>query len=265
MTKLLSYLSAGLLLSTHVAFSQSPPAKNQTNPQPSVTRRHLDSQYGKLPLSFEPNRGQTDSQVQWVARGPQYALFLTGHDAVLEMNKVTPIDKNVPTLMPRVSSSAVRMPLLGTATTPASTGEQALSGTANYMTGKDSSKWQTNIPTYGKVRLAQVYPGVDLVYYGTQGRLEYDFVVAPNTDPNTDPSAIRLSFDGAQPHLAAHGDLILPIDGTAEEVHFDKPVGYQTKDGVRQPVDGSYTIAENHQVSFHLGQYDRSRELVIDP
>jgi hypothetical protein len=261
MTKLLSYLSAGLLFSTHVAFSQSAPAKDQTNPQPSVTRTHLDSQFGKLPLSFEPNRGQADSHVQWVARGPQYALFLTGHDAVLEMNKVTPLDKKTLTGMPSITSSAVRMNLLGAVAASVSTGERALSGTANYMTGKDSSKWQTNVPTYGKVRLAQVYPGIDLVYYGTQGRLEYDFLVAPNTDPST----IRLSFDGAQPRLASNGDLVLTVNGSKEEVRFDKPVVYQMKDGIRQPVEGSFTIAENQQVSFTLGSYDATRELVIDP
>jgi hypothetical protein len=91
--------------------------------------------------------------------------------------------------------------------------------------------------------------------------LEYDFVVAPGADP----SAIRMSFDGATPKLATNGDLTLPVNGSKTEISFEKPVVYQVKDGVRQPVEGSFSIAENHEVSFHLGAYDHTRELVIDP
>ena len=116
---------------------------------------------------------------------------------------------------------------------------------------------------YGKVHMQGVYPGVDLKYYGHRGELEYDFVVAPGADP----AAIRLRFDGAKPTLAANGDLVLPVEG-GPEVRFNKPVVYQTVDGVRQPVTGSFVIADNkagEQVSFQLGAYDHSRELIIDP
>ena len=114
---------------------------------------------------------------------------------------------------------------------------------------------------YGKVRLQGVYPGIDLVYYGHQGQLEYDFVVAPGADA----SSIRWGFDGAKPELAANGDLLLPVEGASDQIRLNKPVVYQMKDGVRQPVDGSFAIAKNGQASFKLGAYDRSRELVIDP
>ena len=213
--------------------------------------------FGKLPLNFEPNRGQTSNEVQWLARGPEYTLYLAGHDAVLEMNAITPAKDAA--AQPKISESALRMNLLGANKTLRADGEEPLPGKANYFTGKDPSKWQRDVPMYGKVRLGQVYPGIDLVYYGRQGRLEYDFVVAPGADA----SAIRMSFDGAKAKLAANGDLVLPIDGS--EIHFDKPVVYQMKDGVRQPVDGSFTIAENQQVSFKVGSYDTARELVIDP
>jgi hypothetical protein len=213
--------------------------------------------FGKLPLSFEPNRGQTSKEVQWLARGAEYTLYLAGHDAVLEMNAITPA-KNAAG-KPTISESALRMNLLGANVALNTNGEEPLAGRANYFTGKDSSKWQRDVPMFGKVKLSQVYPGIDLVYYGRQGRLEYDFVVAPGTDA----SAIRMSFDGAKAKLAANGDLVLPVAGT--EVRFDKPMVYQMKDGVRQPVEGSFTIAENRQVSFKVGSYDKARELVIDP
>jgi hypothetical protein len=214
--------------------------------------------YGKLPLSFEPNLGQTDKQVQWVARGPRYTLYLSGKDAVLQLNRVSAgADRDAPR---QLSSSAVRMKLVGAHGSPAQSGEEPLPGKANYLTGNDSSQWQRNVPTFGKVRLRGVYPGIDLVYYGRQGRLEYDFVVAPGADP----AAIELAFDGAQAKVAGNGDLVLPVAGDPG-VRFDKPVVYQMKDGVRQPVDGGFKMAANRRVGFRLGAYDRSRELVIDP
>jgi hypothetical protein len=217
-------------------------------------------------LSFEPNRGQTSSNVQWLARGPEYTLFLTGSDAVLEMNKITPAKRDSADpkeLRPSISSSVVRMSLLGASASQRATGEDLQSGKANYFTGRDPAKWQHDVPMYGKVHMQGVYPGVDLKYYGHRGELEYDFVVAPGADA----SAIKLSFDGAKPTLAANGDLVLPVEG-GPEVRFNKPVVYQMKDGARQPVEGSFVIADSKaggQVSFHLGAYDHSRELVIDP
>jgi len=222
--------------------------------------------YGQLPLSFEPNRGQTSSNVQWLARGPEYTLFLTGNDAVLEMNKITPAKRDSADpkdLKPSISSSVMRMSLIGARTPEQAAGEDLQSGKANYFTGNDPAKWQHDVPMYGKVHMQGVYPGVDLKYYGHRGELEYDFVVAPGADP----AAIRLRFDGAKPTLAANGDLVLPVEG-GPEVRFNKPVVYQTVDGVRQPVTGSFVIADNkagEQVSFQLGAYDHSRELIIDP
>lgn len=216
--------------------------------------------YGNLPLSFQPNRGQTSNEVQWLSRGPDYTLFLAGHDAVLEMNKITPVERGSAE-QPKISSSALRMNLVGAKTVEQASGEEPQPGKANYFTGNDPSKWQKNVPLYGKVRLYGVYPGIDLAYYGRQGQLEYDFVVAPGADA----SAIRMSFNGATAKLASNGDLVLPVSGGGPEVRFHKPVVYQMKNGARQPVDGSFTIAENQQVSFKLGVYDRSRELVIDP
>src|ERR1039458_6404060 len=222
--------------------------------------------YGQLPLSFEPNRGQTSTDVQWLARGPEYTLFLAGNDAVLELNKITPAKRgsaDPKELRPTISSSVMRMSLIGARTPEQTTGEDLQSGRANYFTGNDPAKWQHDVPMYAKVHMQGVYPGVDLKYYGHRGELEYDFVVAPGARA----SAIQFRFDGAKPTLAAHGDLVLPVEG-GPEVRFNKPVAYQMKDGARQPVEGSFVIADSKaggQIGFHLGAYDHSRELVIDP
>ncbi len=208
--------------------------------------------------------GQTSSEVQWLARGPRYTLFLAGYDAVLEVNKIVPGKRGAiypAEMKPGISSSAVRMNLLGAKTIHAATGEDPQSGKANYFTGNDPSKWQRNVPLYGKVLLRGVYPGIDLVYYGRQGQLEYDFVVAPGADP----AAIRWGFDGAMPEIAANGDLLLPVSGASDQIRLNKPVVYQVKDGVHQPVEGSFAVAKNGEASFRLGAYDKSRELVIDP
>jgi hypothetical protein len=210
--------------------------------------------YGKLPLSFEPNHGQTASSVQWLARGPGYALYLAGADAVLQLHSVAP-----PGRASDITASAVRMKLLG-AKAHLSSGEELQSGKANYFSGNDPAKWLHDVPLYGKVRQRSVYPGVDLLYYGRQGQLEYDFVIAPDADA----SAIRLRFDGATPSLEANGDLVLVVEG-GEKIRFSKPAVYQTKDGIRQAVAGRFAINARKQVSFHLGAYDHRRELTIDP
>jgi hypothetical protein len=214
--------------------------------------------YGQLPLGFEPNLGQTSPQVQWLARGPEYTLFLAGHDAILQLNAITPAAR--PGTRPTIRASALRMSLLGAKVVKSAGGEEPLPGKANYFTGKDASRWQRNVPMFAEVRLRQVYPGIDLVYHGKQGRLEYDFVVAAGADA----SAIRMKFEGAsQAQLAANGDLQLPVAG--QQVRFDKPVAYQMKDGRRQLVESRFTIGANRQVGIKLGAYDRRRALIIDP
>jgi hypothetical protein len=263
-TRLLLLCAAAFALPAVAALAQTatPAAASPASPNAGAPR--ITASFGKLPLSFEPNLGQTAEQVQWLARGPQYTLFLAGHDAVLELNQIVPGKRftlDPAEMRPKVSSSAVRMNLLGAQAIPAAAGEDPQSGKSNYFTGNDPSKWQRNVPMYGKVRLQGVYPGIDLVYYGRQGQLEYDFVVAPGADP----SAIRWGFDGAKPQLAANGDLLLPVSGASDQIRLNKPVVYQVKDGVHKPVDGSFAIAKNGEASFKLGAYDKGRELVIDP
>jgi hypothetical protein len=228
--------------------------------QPAKAAAKLSSAYGKLPLAFEPNRGQTNPAVQFLSRTPSATLFLTGSDAVLETSTFNKNGKGE--ARPRVTltgTASVRMHLAGAALAPRASPEDMLPGTANYLTGRDQSKWQTNVPNYAQVRLADVYPGVDLTYYGNQGRLEYDFIVAPQADP----SKIRLQFQGVEARLNTSGDLVLPIAG--QDIRFAKPVVYQTIGGKQVPVEAAFHLAANHDVTFKLARYDHTQPLIIDP
>ena len=207
---------------------------------------HLDAKFGKVPLNFEPNRGQVDSAVQFLSRGPGYSLYLTPGEAVLQLQSA------------RESLTTLRMTLVGANAKAPVAGEQPLPGTVTYFVGNDSSKWHRAIPTFGKVNYTAVYPGVDLVYYGNQRQLEYDFVVAPGADT----TKIALQFTGATPIIDKAGDLVLPVQG--EEARFHKPVVYQLDGNRKVSVAGSYQIADG-KVGFALGVYDHSKALVIDP
>ena len=138
-------------------------------------------------------------------------------------------------------------------------GETKLEGHSNYLTGNDRSQWRTNVPHFGKVRYTDVYPGIDLVYYGKEGLLEYDFVVAPGANPGR----IRFRMDGARNmKLSPEGDLVLTLNNG--ETRHRKPIIYQDGAEGRTQIAGGYSIRGN-QVSFKLGEYDRTRPLVIDP
>ena len=166
---------------------------------------HLNSQvaenYGKLPLSFEANQGQTGKEVKFFSRGDGYSLFLTGKSAVLALTKA---DKTQQPASSPARTDVVGMELAGANPSAQVTGADKLPGIANYFPSSDQNTWHTNIPTYAKVKYASVYPGVDLIYYGNQRQLEYDFVVAPNA--SAEP--IQLHFAGAKKlKLTPEGDL----------------------------------------------------------
>ena len=238
---------------------------------PSALHKNVvQSDYGKLPLSFEANVAQTDEQVKFLSRGRGYALFLTSNEAVIALEKPASQSRRPKGLLgPKVvepqkeagaTSAVLRMQLVAANWTRRVVGAEELPGKVNYFIGNDPSKWRTNVPTYAKVKYEGVYPGVDLVYYGNQGRLEYDFVVAPGADPNS----IQLKFRGAgKLRVDNKGDLLLGAAG--EEVRFQKPVVYQAANGKRKPVEGSYVMAAANSIGFRLGEYDHRQPLVIDP
>jgi hypothetical protein len=242
------------------------PTGEPANTAPGA-RRRIAKNYGKLPISFEANRGQTDKRVQFLARGSGYGLYLNGQEAVLALHAPRPGETRSGTSplgkagQPwSVKTDVVRMQLRGANPAAQPEGVDPLPGTANYFIGKDPSTWHTAIPTYSRVKFSGVYPGVDLVYYGNQSQLEYDFVVAPRANPK----AIRLHFAGASNvALTAGGDLF--VSTRNNEIAFHKPVIHQEMNGQRQTVEGRFAVQANHSVSFVLGSYDRSQPLIIDP
>ena len=203
---------------------------------------------------FEPNQGQTDARVRFLARGGGYGLFLTAQEAVLSLPQSRSGGKE-----PNHQASIVRMRLAGANERPDVAGSDELPGKSNYFIGNDPAKWHRNIPQYARVRYAQIYPGVDLVYYGGQGLLEYDFQVAPGADPGR----IQLSFEGARNVKLEAGDLVLATaDG---EVRLQAPRMYQVQGATRKTVDGRFVLLAENKVGFAVANYDRSQTLVIDP
>jgi hypothetical protein len=353
----------------------------------------LDHNYGRQPLHFERNDGQTDAEVKFLARGSGHQLFFTGSEAVMTFMEPAPRSRTLqpahsprsrglqpartgadiqdrgtgtpattdvdfrdvaahtgaqaeacgygsgflPAHSPRsrglqpartgadvqdretdIPATAdadfrdvaahtgaqaeacgyggegarrvLRMRAVGANPHASVSGEEMLRAKVNYFIGNDPSLWRTNIPTFGKVRLHEVYPGIDLIYYGNEGRLEYDFIVAPGAEPNW----ITLEFEGADDvRTDERGDLVLTVAG--REIRWQKPVVYQEVNGVRREVAGSYAVkgeaerrfpnrrgaggasdAETEssapgragavcRVAFEVAAYDPALPLVIDP
>lgn len=228
--------------------------------------------FGNLPLSFEANRGQTDARVQYLARGPGYVVLLTPGEAVIKLRTPTasagPAD-HAPQSALRVgrrpgrdqAESVLRLRLVEANPRARVTARDPLPGVVSYFIGNVPGQWRTGIETHARVHYAEVYPGVDLVYYGNQQELEYDFVVAPGADPDR----IRLEFVGASAvELEDSGDLRVTLGPDA--VRWRRPIAWQERAGrERDPVPAAYHLEGGNRVGFRLGDYDRSRPLVIDP
>ena len=226
--------------------------------------------YGKLPLSFQENLGQTDPQVLFISSGSGYKLFLTAQDAVLEMRSPrkgfsSPLDRAAKLkahIRARAAqkTSVVRLHLQRTNPGTEITGLEKLPGRTDYFIGSDPKDWRTGVPSYSRVKYHEIYPGVDLIFYGNQRRLEYDFVVAPGASPKT----LAFDVEGARKlHVNAHGDLVVSVP--EGEVELQRPLAYQEIAGERRNVEAAYTLSANHRVAFSFGAYDSSKPLVVDP
>src|SRR5712692_8609946 len=243
------------------------PAANTPSP---AAKQKVAEEYGKLPLSFEANHGQTDPKAKFLSRGPGYQLFLLPHEAVLMLQrehrartaKKLGAVRAFPEAPEREASPVeiIRMSLLGAAANSVVTGVEQMPGKSNYFIGNDPSQWRTNVPNYAKVMYQGVYPGINLVYHGSGQQLEYDFIVSPGADPRQ----IRLGLKGTKKlELTPEGDLLLGTSGESARLH--KPVIYQELEGKRQPIDGRFVLAAKNTVKFSIGKYDRSQPLIIDP
>ena len=213
--------------------------------------------YGQLPLSFEPNQGQTDPRVKFLSRGNHHTLFLTPGEAVLVISSGS-ADRG--TIQRSDTGVALRMRLVHANPQAEITGSEELPGKVNYLIGNDPKRWHSNLPTYARVQYKEVYPGIDLIYHGHEGQLEYDFVVYPGADPGR----IGLELRGAD-RVEVDGDGDLLLHTTISTIRQRRPVIYQEVNGLRREVSGRYVLKDKHHVSFQVGTYDRGRPLVIDP
>ena len=195
----------------------------------------------RMPLRFEANKGQFDPSIRYAARTSEYTVALTAHGASMVFSG-----------SPRISLS-----LDGSAASAAIQPENQLAVRTDYMIGP-REKWHTGVANYTRVRYRAVYPGIDMVFYGSENRLEYDFVLQPGADPN----AIRMNFSGAgKLTVTAEGDLALETPGGRMLQH--RPLIYQGDK--RRAVNGRYTLLADGRVGVQVDGYDRDQPLVIDP
>jgi hypothetical protein len=207
---------------------------------PASTDTWMRMSAGQVPLVFEANQGQMDSRLRFVARGVGYSLFLTGDEAVF-----------------RTRDRLLRLRFEGASAQAQVIGEEVLPGKSNYYLGRSSHR---AIAAYRRVRVRQIYPGIDLIFHGRQQQLEFDFLLAPRADAGR----IRMRVDGADSLRATPSGDVIATSGR-RALHFGKPTVYQEIDGRRQPVRGEMHRAGKHGLRLRLGPYDHSRELIVDP
>lgn len=220
-----------------------------------------------LPLAFEPNRGQSANRVRFLARGQGYTLFLTQHSANLSLfSASTPPRRRVRSRSiaagkPTVTAlGTVQLRFVGEVSTTVVRGRQRLPGRVNYFVGNNPAHWRRDIPTYGSVVYSQVYPGIGLRFYGSPGRLEYDW----NLQPGADPGRIRVAMSGIDSlALDSHGALVMRR-GSAM-LSQAAPRVYQVVRGTKRFISAQYAINPNQTYSIHLGSYDHRQSLTIDP
>jgi len=224
--------------------------------EPARPKPHgILANYFQATISFEPNQGQTDGRVKFMARGAGYNLFLTPSNAVFSFRHVDDRDDLV-----LKESGVLVMRVVGANPAPKISGIDELPGKSSYFLGTDPKKWYTNIPNFGEVQYENIYPGIDLVYHGIRGQLEYDFAVHPGAAPQV----IRIEFTGANRiTVSSKGELVLQAE--TGQVCFHKPVAYQQDSGNKRFIDARYLLIGKDQVSFALGAYDPQKTLIIDP
>ena len=257
------WLTPLLLLAGVLSFLGSPPpgeSKGLSHHPPPPT-------FLTTPLSIEANVGQADASVKFLSRGPDYGVFFTSNDAVLVLQR--PLDFSAANSLdihsspppPPLSEARLRLEFVGAERLSAQPiGRHQLAGESHYFLGHDPKGWHTHVPHYGQVLYSDLYPGIDLLYYGRGNQLEYDLVVAPGANPNT----IELQVHGAKKiTLTEKG--ALQLETTAGVVLQHPPIIYQEWQGRKQEIPGSYRIHEGNRIRFTIGTYDSTRPLIIDP
>lgn len=237
----------------------------------------IKNSYGKIPLSFEENKGQFNSDIKFACRRSSSTLFLSKDQVDLVISKKT----TPPTLEKERflesqnqraekttdSIAKISLKMVGAKQPKEIVGINETVTKSNYFSG--FNKWQTDISHYEKVLYEQIYSGIDIIYYGNdENRFEYDLVVAPKVNP----SKIIISFDVKsssseklqQPlKLDKDGNLVISLG--EEEIYQPKPIVYQEINGVRSYIKGNYVLKSRNQVGFTIGKYNTNYPLIIDP
>ncbi|MDX2043803.1 MAG: SBBP repeat-containing protein [Acidobacteriota bacterium] len=254
------------VLALVVAWMNNRELPNTASAQIASTTQHAQTSFARLPLSFSANRGQFDESVKFEARGAGYDIQLASDEIAIRLrNEDFGLRNGGSPIQVGSQFAVLGLKFIGANRSPQLESVEPLPGKAHYLHGNDPANWQRDVPTFASVRYRDLYPGVSAVFYGNQRQLEYDFVVAPEADP----SQIKLKFSGAeQIEIDANGDLLLKTSGGTLRQH--RPVVYQQTNGTRHEIEARYKIhnpqsAILNEASFELGDYDRSRELVIDP
>ena len=209
--------------------------------------------FGNLPLYFEAAPSQANHPAQFIARGSDYQFLISPAEVQLNLQKTDAATHEI-------SSRTVRMQFVGANPRAQIQGAAELPGKINYLVGNNPAQWHTGVATFGRARVAQLYPGVNLVYYGNQRQLEYDFTIAPGANPG----AIKIHFEGVDKiSIGAQGELILTVG--KGEIRQPAPVIYQMINGARKAVSGGYRLVNARTVAFAIDQYDHKLPLVIDP
>jgi hypothetical protein len=229
-----------------------PESPELTEPASVAGGRH-SAPAGRL-FRFERNDGQADSRVKFLSRGRNYTLFLSENEAVFVLAGRMRGDA------PPWREHVLRMQFAEGSTAAAVHGLDPLPGRSHYLIGRDPRGWHTDVPNYGRVLVQGIYPGIDVLYYGSPGHLEYDVIVAPGADP----ARLVIRFDGAR-SLRVDGDGSLLAEVGDGRLRLEKPVIYQRHSGGRRLVAGRYVVRPGGEAGVALGPYDRSRALVIDP
>lgn len=233
------------LATLSLAFWLGTAAPSQADGLRSPSR--LTTGYGRYPLVFEANQGQVPPAVAFLTRGAGYSLSILNDGIGIALGGEN-------------GNSALRLRWLGSRPEGRLSGEGRLAGVHHVLVGSDPSRWRTHLPLYTRVRHAELYPGIDLVYYGNPRQLEYDLIVAPGADP----AAARFAVEGAERvEVDAAGDLVLSLAG--RKVRLLRPVTWQEEGGKRRAVASAYRMLGGGHVGFSVAEFDRTRSLVIDP
>jgi hypothetical protein len=282
MKKYLIYLNVlGLIGFAISAFAVDEPPKTEVDP---ALKARVAQSYGKLPISFVENKGQMDSTVRYYVSGATGTIFFTKDAMVMEFVKrekppepQPPVQDTTMAPMPPDKFGRERPPF-STSTTPVKetrlvlkkqflginpkceiVGEEELPGKVNILRGSDPSKWKQNIATFKRIRYKNLYPGIDAVYQGTEGKIQYDLYIAPGKKV----SQIKFAFEGTDKiELTKSGDLTIKTKIT--EFTEKKPNAYQEKDGKKVTVSSKFVMDKKKTIKLDIGKYDKKLPLIIE-